>query len=61
MNGNKIEQLGNPSSAQDAATKNYVDTKGDYKFNQIMDFHDGVKQNKLNQMAAPSQSVNMNV
>ena len=52
--------MANPSSAQDAATKYYVDNKMDYRHEQVSDFHEGVQLNSLSQLQKPTTDLDMN-
>jgi hypothetical protein len=71
MNGLQIENLGAPSNGTDAATKTYVDTgvttaesranhTGTQTASTISDFDTQVRASRLDQMAAPTGSVNLN-
>ena len=53
MNYHKVQNVVNPTLPQDAATKNYVDDKRDYTYRQVIDFHEGVQINRLDQMQQP--------
>lgn len=59
LNSQKIINLLDPTLAQDAATKNYIDTKT-WTTSQITNFSAAVLAFRLDQFAAPTTSVSMN-
>jgi hypothetical protein len=71
MNGLKVVNVGDPTAAQDAATKNYTDTgdtaaksranhTGSQTASTISDFDAQVRSSRLDQLAAPTADVGLN-
>jgi hypothetical protein len=71
MNGLKVVNVGDPTAAQDASTKNYTDTgdtaaksranhTGSQLASTISDFDAQVRSSRLDQLAAPTADVGLN-
>ena len=69
MGANLVSSVADPVAAQDVATKAYVDAADATKaplvhthlHTDITDFDEGVQENRLDQLAAPTAPVDMNL